>query len=56
MELIKEEVGENPILLLDDVTSELDLERVKNMVIKEKQQLVDLIDKAYEQLINVPKK
>ena len=26
MEIIKEEVNENPILLLDDITSELDLE------------------------------
>ena len=29
MEILKEEVGENPVLLLDDVTSELDLERIK---------------------------
>ena len=28
MEILKEETGENPILLLDDVTSELDLERI----------------------------
>ena len=28
MEIIKEEVGEKPILLLDDITSELDLERI----------------------------
>ena len=28
MEILKEEVGENPVLLLDDVTSELDLERI----------------------------
>ena len=28
MEIIKEEVSENPILLLDDITSELDLERI----------------------------
>ena len=28
MEIIKEEVNENPILLLDDITSELDLERI----------------------------
>ncbi len=28
MEIIKEEVGENPILVLDDITSELDLERI----------------------------
>lgn len=31
MEIIKEEIGENPILLLDDVTSELDLERVNSI-------------------------
>lgn len=31
MEIIKEEVSENPILLLDDVTSELDLERVNSI-------------------------
>lgn len=29
MEIIKEEVSENPILLLDDITSELDLERIR---------------------------
>lgn len=29
MEILKEEVGENPVLLLDDVTSELDLERIR---------------------------
>lgn len=28
MEILKEEIGENPVLLLDDVTSELDLERI----------------------------
>ena len=28
MEIIKEEVGEKLILLLDDITSELDLERI----------------------------
>lgn len=28
MEILKEETGENPILLLDDVASELDLERI----------------------------
>lgn len=28
MNIIKDEIGENPILLLDDVTSELDMERV----------------------------
>lgn len=31
MEIVKEEIGENPILLLDDVTSELDLERVNSI-------------------------
>lgn len=29
MEIIKEEVSEKPILLLDDITSELDLERIR---------------------------
>ena len=29
MEIIKDEVNEKPILLLDDITSELDLERIK---------------------------
>ena len=29
MEILKDETLENPILLLDDVTSELDLERIK---------------------------
>ena len=29
MEIIKEEVLENPILLLDDITSELDMERIR---------------------------
>lgn len=29
LEILKEQVGENPILLLDDVTSELDLERIR---------------------------
>lgn len=33
MEIIKEEVSENPILLLDDITSELDLERL-NLIFK----------------------
>ncbi len=28
LEIIKEEINENPILLLDDITSELDLERI----------------------------
>lgn len=28
LEILKEQIGENPILLLDDVTSELDLERI----------------------------
>lgn len=31
MEIVKEEIGENPILLLDDVTSELDFERVNSI-------------------------
>ena len=31
MNIIKEEVGENPILLLDDITSELDMERISSI-------------------------
>ncbi len=33
MEIIKEEIAEKPILLLDDITSELDLERI-NLIFK----------------------
>ena len=29
LEILKEQIGENPVLLLDDVTSELDLERIR---------------------------
>ena len=29
MEILKEETGENPVLLLDDVASELDMERIR---------------------------
>ena len=29
IEILKEQIGENPVLLLDDVTSELDLERIR---------------------------
>ena len=31
LDIVKEEIGENPILLLDDVTSELDVERVNSI-------------------------
>ena len=31
LEIIKEEINENPILLLDDITSELDLERISQI-------------------------
>ena len=46
MEIIKEEVYENPILLLDDITSELDLERL-NLIfqkIKEYQVIITCTD------------
>lgn len=46
MEIIKEEVFENPILLLDDITSELDLERL-NLIfnkIKDYQVLITCTD------------
>lgn len=46
MEIIKEEVSENPILLLDDITSELDLERL-NLIfqkIKEYQVIITCTD------------
>ncbi len=46
LEIIKDEVGENPILLLDDVTSELDLERISLIFneIKDYQVLITCTD------------
>ncbi len=46
MLLIKEEIGENPILLLDDVTSELDVERIESIFenIKEYQVFITCTD------------
>lgn len=37
LEILKEQIGENPVLLLDDVTSELDLERI-NLIFSEIQE------------------
>ena len=46
MEIVKEEIFENPILLLDDVTSELDLERVNSIfnIIKDYQVFITCTD------------
>ena len=46
MEIIKEEILENPILLLDDVTSELDLERVNSIfnIVKDYQVFITCTD------------
>ncbi len=46
MEIIKEEVNENPVLLLDDITSELDLERISLIFnkIKDYQVLITCTD------------
>ena len=48
LNIIKEEIGENPILLLDDVTSELDEHRVLSIfdVVKEYQVLITCTDLA----------
>ena len=46
LNIIKEEIGENPILLLDDVTSELDEQRVMSIfdVVKDYQILITCTD------------
>ena len=48
LNIIKEEIGENPILLLDDVTSELDEQRVLSIfdVVKDYQVLITCTDLA----------
>ena len=48
LNIIKEEIGENPILLLDDVTSELDEHRVLSIfdVVKDYQVLITCTDLA----------
>ena len=48
LNIIKEEIGENPILLLDDVTSELDEQRVMSIfdVVKDYQVLITCTDLA----------
>ncbi len=48
LNIIKEEVGENPVLLLDDVTSELDEQRVMSIfdVVKDYQVLITCTDLA----------
>ena len=48
LKIIKEEIGENPILLLDDVTSELDEQRVMSIfdVVKDYQVLITCTDLA----------
>ena len=44
--IVKEEIGENPILLLDDVTSELDIERVNSIfhIVKDYQVFITCTD------------
>ena len=46
LDIIKEEIGELPILLLDDVTSELDLERVNSIfnIVKDYQVFITCTD------------
>ena len=46
LNIIKEEIGENPVLLLDDVTSELDEHRVMSIfeVVKDYQVLITCTD------------
>jgi len=48
LNIIKEEIGENPVLLLDDVTSELDEQRVLSIfdVVKDYQVLITCTDLA----------
>ena len=48
LNIIKEETGENPVLLLDDVTSELDEQRVMSIfdVVKDYQILITCTDLA----------
>lgn len=48
LNIIKEEIGENPVLLLDDVTSELDEQRVMSIfdVVKDYQILITCTDLA----------
>ena len=48
LNIIKEEIGENPILLLDDVTSELDHQRVLSIfdVVKDYQVIITCTDLA----------
>lgn len=46
LDIIKDEIGENPILLLDDVTSELDLERINSIfhIVKDYQVFITCTD------------
>lgn len=46
MEIVKEEIGENPILLLDDVTSELDINRINSIfnIVKDYQVFITCTD------------
>ena len=46
LNIIKEEIGENPVLLLDDVTSELDEHRVMSIfeIVKDYQVLITCTD------------
>lgn len=46
MSIIKDEIGENPVLLLDDVTSELDAERIMAIfeIVKDYQVLITCTD------------
>lgn len=46
LDIVKDEIGENPILLLDDVTSELDLERINSIfdIVKKYQVFITCTD------------
>jgi len=46
LEIVRDEIGENPILLLDDVTSELDIERINSIfnLLKEEQVFITCTD------------
>lgn len=46
LDIVKDEIGENPILLLDDVTSELDIERINSIfnIVKDYQVFITCTD------------
>ena len=54
LEIIKEEIGESPILLLDDFMSELDSKRRKNFLdnIGNTQVIITCTDEIKEKFIN----